>query len=500
MEAEPRATLAGLWGIVDRVRDTAPQAALLPLFDAAHLAWQLGDAGTGLRAAQMFADLTAAGWRDPDRILPPWTATALLAAALFQAGETARATVLRRQAIDAARTVDPWSVDIHLLIAITAIDDLLFDTSPESNDRLHAEEQRSGGGESSDACRVRIKACRARAEGRWQAARALVARGRPLAEAGGLIAPWLGMTALSAELAALCGDEDLLRREARLLREVGSRCGDRRRLATLDRALGLHALVGGNLEEAIASLAAAADVPFLGRGLRDAVLPARVDLIEALVRTGQLAEAAQRHAQVHPLLVGMADPLATALDERAAALVTCGEEAESHYRQALAAHALAGDAFEQGRTELLLGEHLRRSRRRSEARAHLQRAVHAFDALGARPWAERASQELRAAGGRAARPVDAHPELSALTAQERAVARAVADGMTNREVAEALFLSPRTVEYHLGNVYRKLGVHGRGALARALDSADPTGPTGGPPGRIRTGRAGTSATLDPEPP
>ena len=168
----------------------------------------------------------------------------------------------------------------------------------------------------------------------------------------------------------------------------------------------------------------------------------------------------------------MGDPLATALDDRAAALVTGGEEAEDHFRAALAAHVLSGEPFEQARTHMLLGEHLRRNRRRSQARAHLQSAVHAFDGLGAAPWSARASQELRAAGGQ---PGGAGHEpsgdVSALTPQERAVARAVASGMSNREVAEALFLSTRTVEYHLGNVYRKLEVHGRGALARALDSA-----------------------------
>ena len=321
-------------------------------------------------------------------------------------------------------------------------------------------------------CLYGIQGWRARARGDWSTAWTYLRAGRPRAEAAGLTQPWLGMTALSVELAALCGEDEVLRIDARRLREVGARCADRRRLATLDRALGLRALREGNLSEAVAWLAAAADVPFLGRGLRDAVLPARVDLIEALVRSGDYAEAAGRHSELHPLLAAMGDPLATALDDRAAALVTGGEEAEDHFHAALAAHVLSGEPFEQARTHMLLGEHLRRNRRRSQARAHLQSAVHAFDGLGAAPWSARASQELRAAGGQPGgaghEPSD---DVSALTPQERAVARAVASGMSNREVAEALFLSTRTVEYHLGNVYRKLAVHGRGALARAFDSA-----------------------------
>ena len=126
---------------------------------------------------------------------------------------------------------------------------------------------------------------------------------------------------------------------------------------------------------------------------------------------------------------------------------------------------------------MLLGEHLRRNRRRSEARAHLQSAIHAFDGLGAAPWSARAGQELRAAGGQpggAARETAGN--TSALTPQERAVALAVSSGMSNREVAEALVLSIRTVEYHLGNIYRKLEVHGRGALGRALDATPAAAP------------------------
>ena len=158
----------------------------------------------------------------------------------------------------------------------------------------------------------------------------------------------MGLTALSVELAALCGDDDIMRRDAALLREVAFRCGNRPRLAGLDKALGLRALVDGRLGDAVADLSAAADVGFLGRGLRDAVLPARVDLIEALVRSGDYAEAAGRHSELHPLLADMGDPLATALDERAAALLTGGEEAGSTTATALAAHAMSGRAVRRG--------------------------------------------------------------------------------------------------------------------------------------------------------
>jgi len=470
-DLDPDAALPALLGQVERAEITSPDLMPTLLLDVVGIALQLGDTQAAVSAAQRYAQLDLRGRTYPPRPDPPWTSIAALAAALFQDGQVARAMPLRQAAIAAAAATDPRAMDLPMLLSIIGLDDILLDISPEATDRLLVAAERASGDSGLVPCLYGIQGWRAKARGDWQTARAFLAAGRPQAEAAGLVQPWLGMTALSVELAAQCGEDEVLRVDARRLREVGSRCGNRRRLATLDRALGLRALVDGRLGAAVTHLSTAADVGFLGRGLRDAILPARVDLIEALVRSGDYAQAAGRHAELHGLLVAMGDPLATALDERAAALVTGGQEAEDHFSAALAAHAVSGEPFEQARTHLLLGEHLRRSRSRSQARAHLQSAIHAFDGLGAAPWSARAGQELRASGGQ---PSGAGHEMSgdvsALTPQERAVAHAVSSGMSNREVAEALFLSMRTVEYHLSNVYRKLEVHGRGALARALDS------------------------------
>jgi len=118
-----------------------------------------------------------------------------------------------------------------------------------------------------------------------------------------------------------------------------------------------------------------------------------------------------------------------------------------------------GAPFEIARTELCLGERLRRSRRRKEARTVLRSAIERFERLGAAPWAERANTELRASG-ETVRPggVVATNEL---TPQELQVALAVAKGATNREAGAALFLSPKTVEAHLGRIYRKLDIRSR---------------------------------------
>jgi DNA-binding NarL/FixJ family response regulator len=112
----------------------------------------------------------------------------------------------------------------------------------------------------------------------------------------------------------------------------------------------------------------------------------------------------------------------------------------------------------------VLGEHLRRERRRADAREPLRAALREFERLGAAPWAERARAELHATGEtfRKRDPT----ALETLTPQEFQVARLVACGGTNRDVAAQLFLSHRTVSYHLHNVYRKLGVSSRTELAR----------------------------------
>jgi DNA-binding CsgD family transcriptional regulator len=118
--------------------------------------------------------------------------------------------------------------------------------------------------------------------------------------------------------------------------------------------------------------------------------------------------------------------------------------------------------FEIARTHLCPGERLRRAGRRTDARDALRSAFDGFDQLGARPWATRALIELRATG---AAPKRRRDDRDQLTAHELQVARIIAGGASNREAAAALFLSPKTIEFHLARVYRKLGVRTRTELA-----------------------------------
>jgi len=129
-------------------------------------------------------------------------------------------------------------------------------------------------------------------------------------------------------------------------------------------------------------------------------------------------------------------------------------------------------AWELARTELLYGEWLRRVRRRADARGHLRAALEAFERLGAAPWAERARAELRTSGEAAARRRDP-ATLSQLTPQERQVARLAGQGLSNREIAERLFVSRHTVGYHLHKVYAQLGIASRAELGQLdLDDDD----------------------------
>jgi DNA-binding CsgD family transcriptional regulator len=187
------------------------------------------------------------------------------------------------------------------------------------------------------------------------------------------------------------------------------------------------------------------------------------DHVEAAVRLGQLseaAEAADRFSRWAPLV---GQPWATALHARCQALVTSDADAERHYERALVLHDQDTRPFDQARTQLLYGEWLRRERRKRDARVQLLASLQTFDTLGARPWADRARTELTATG--TAAPHAAAPDLlAALTPQELQITRLAARGLANRDIAAHLFLSPRTVAYHLYKAYPKLGISSRAEL------------------------------------
>ena len=192
----------------------------------------------------------------------------------------------------------------------------------------------------------------------------------------------------------------------------------------------------------------------------------RPDLIEAYVRTKRLPEAAAELAAFERLEDTGLGPWATATLARSRALLADEGSLDDAFAEALSSCTDSVSPFEHARTELVYGERLRRAGRRLDSRAQLRASLDEFERLGASSWAERAREELRASG-ETVRKRD--PALvDELTPRELEIALQVADGGTNKEVAARLFLSPKTVELHLGRVYRKLGIRSRTELARLM--------------------------------
>ena len=230
-------------------------------------------------------------------------------------------------------------------------------------------------------------------------------------------------------------------------------------------ALGLLALGARRPEEAIAPLETAERILKLGAVGEPWLVLSAPDLVEALAHAGHEVRALEvlRDFEARTDSVGRVS--ASAAAARCAGILDDGGAWEDAFERALALHDLVPTPFERARTELCYGERLRRDRKRADARARLRGALEVFDSLGAVPWSERARAELHASGQTARRrstPVDA------LTTQELAVAKIVVGGATNREAAATLFVSPKTVEFHLGNVYRKLGVRSRTELVHIV--------------------------------
>ena len=263
-----------------------------------------------------------------------------------------------------------------------------------------------------------------------------------------------------AIVSAIRGRDDEARRQAEDVFERGNGRGLPVPLATATWALGLVDLGRGRWEEALARLTSLADH---ASGVADSYVAtlAAADRVEAGVRANRPAQAM---AALTMFESWATDTQAAAAQPRVAscrALLANGKDADQHFEQALQLRAHARP-FDSARIRLLYGEHLRRERRRVDARIHLRAAVEGFERLQAEPWAERARAELRATGETAHKRDPS--TLSQLTAQELQIASYVAEGLTNKQIAAYMFLSKRTIDYHLRNVFTKLG----SPLARSL--------------------------------
>ncbi|GAA4103997.1 helix-turn-helix transcriptional regulator [Nonomuraea soli] len=261
-----------------------------------------------------------------------------------------------------------------------------------------------------------------------------------------------------ARLAAIRGEDD---RCAELARLAEGAAQERFGSGWGGSALVLLDLVRARYAAAADRMARMLDGPL---GHTVIALFAIADHVEACARLDDPGRAALAFARFDAWSEASGQAWAQAVVHRCRALMAPRDSAEELYASALELHERGGRPFERARTQLVYGEWLRRARRRADAGTQLRAAAGGFAALGAAPWAERARAELAAAGGAAAEGETR--TAAALTPQELQVVRLAAAGATNRQIGAQLFLSPRTVGFHLYKAYPKLGVSSRGELAR----------------------------------
>ncbi len=267
-----------------------------------------------------------------------------------------------------------------------------------------------------------------------------------------------------ARVAAVRGDHTACRSLAgqALARAVPVRA--RAAAAHASWALALVTLAEGDAQDACDRLGLLAQrgTPFSHELIARLAIP---DLVEAAIRSDQRALAARVTARFAEWAEQSTLPWVRTHMYRCLAMVEEDDDtAHRLYAQASKAAAADHRPFELARTALLRGEALRRSRRRVEARAPLRLAVELFESQGARRWAEIARAQLRGAGGFGATTHDEGSVTALLTPQELQVARLAASGLSNKEIGAMLFLSPRTVGFHLYKLFPKLGISTRSQL------------------------------------
>jgi DNA-binding CsgD family transcriptional regulator len=294
--------------------------------------------------------------------------------------------------------------------------------------------------------------------GRFGSATVSAADARPISPADVIASAWRGRPAETRELAEAC------------MREAFA--GERGlHVAFAHFAIAVLEVGLGRYEAGLTAARAACDEAGLF-----VLAPALPELIEAAVRVGERQVGVAAVAQLSKRADGSATNWALGTLARSRALLEDGAPAEELYREAIDRLRASRAAPQLARAHLLYGEWLRRERRRREAREQLRTARDMFIFMGAHAFAARARDELTATGEHARRRlVDAPADL--LTAQEARIAGLVCEGATNAAIGAQLFISPRTVEYHLHKVFRKLGVSSRTQLARLmLDSDAPVEP------------------------
>lgn len=444
---------------VDALADIDPAAAGRLVAEAAVACTGLGDAPRALALARRAERLLAA---QPDLVRAPAAATRAFSVALRgHARHAMRLVSLAESLAAGADAVEPGSQWLTVLWRAR----LMSGDLEGATDRAltAAAVARDAGALGALAGALVIAGDGKLRLGEWSDARTLLDEGLDVArEAGQHL--WRGYGLIvRCRLDAARGEIDRARGAAEAARDLAEATGVAAGRRYAHAALGFIALSDGDPAAAADHLDAAARVAEAS-GIREQVLvPWGIDWVEANVAAGSPDRLRQALAWVERTAARGDGPLFAAMLERCRGLA--GDDPETRLARAVDLEAAAGQPFEQARALLAHGRHLHRARRRIEARRQLRAARELFRSMDATPWAAQANAELRAAGGRSRSEPD-----GPLTAQEQRVAALVAEGISNREAAERLFLSPKTVEFHLGRIYAKLGIRSRAALAGWISS------------------------------
>jgi DNA-binding CsgD family transcriptional regulator len=431
-----------------------PVKALAMLLPASEAASYAGDVTLTIEAARRAAALP----RGQQRI-DQFTLDMLVGIGSLLEGDTARGAPLLREATTLAQTFDDPS---RLGYAGAAARYLGDDTATHDFYARAVARARATGELVLLPYLLESLAVAEVAAGRYAAATASASEGLRLARETGQESSVCQNLSTLALLAAMQGRQDACRSYAAEALERAVPRGLRLQAASANWALALLDLASSRPSEALARLTTLASGSETGHPV--IALLSVPDLIEAAVRANQTERGQTALAGFEQWAAHTAPPWALALVPRCRGLLSAGAAADRHFAEALRLHGPSSRPFDRARTQLLYGEALRRARRRVDAREHLRAAFTTFEQLGASPWAERARTELRVSGETARQR---NPStLDQLTPQELQIVRFVGEGATNRDVAAQLFLSPRTIDYHLRQVFTKLGISSRAELIR----------------------------------
>lgn len=455
---EPEAAYSSLSEGADLITDADPQSAASMLAEMGQIAWVSGDVLRVAEAARRLSELP----EPSDRTAI--TASLIVGLAHFLKGDTESATAALQRAAESAEQSDDCAALSQTAGAALFLGDDARALTMFT--RAAARARADGAVDTLPTVLGPLGALQAWT-GRYATSEATASEGLRLALDTGQENPAAHHRSVLAWVAAVQGRERDCQEAAAaaLARAIAHRLGPQAGIASW--ALALMDLGQGRPAEAFDRLSAlAGSSP--GEGHQVVKTFAAADLVEAAIRIDKPGHAAEAASTLRGWAAYVEAPWALALSARCDALLADG--ADEYFERAAGLHAQSSRPFDAARTELLWGEFLRRRRSRAAARTHLRAACEAFEGLGAAPWAERARIELQATG-ETARKRDVST-ISQLTPQELQIARLVGAGGTNREIGAELFLSPRTIDYHLHKIFTKLGMSSRAELVRLVASGD----------------------------